>query len=325
MADEAQVVVPPGETVRVQLQAQAPAVLCRRFGDINFEFDRSFIIPEQAADLLKDISGYAAQFPSRRILIVGHTDTKGPEDYNIRLSKRRGMSAYAHLTGDEGVWQRMYDEENAPNQKWGNREARHMLRFLKDATGAPYFTGAPDDEGPASTEAIKRFQRDNGLNDDGIAGRQTHRAMFRKLVEALQAEAVGIPADRFLSPRASEFWLGCGERFPAIPTGDEVEEVRNRRVEFLFFLQPPAAPITCDRYDPEWAELCIETELITVEVLIHDEYAAPLAILFALETPDGDVLRETTGADGLWRSRPDSMPAGRYALTVNGREVTLVR
>jgi hypothetical protein len=320
--NEAQVTVPPGETVRAQLLAQATAVLCRRFGDINFEFDRSFIIPEQqTVDLLRSISGYAAQFSNRQILIVGHTDTMGDPDYNIRLSKRRGMSAYAHLTGDEDVWWSMYKEENRARQKWGNREGRHMLRFLKDDSGAPYFTGTADDKGTASTEAIKRFQRDNGLKVDGVAGRDTHLAMFHKLVEAFRADGIGIPPGRFLATNGSDFWLGCGERYLAVQTPDETKKEKNRRVEFLFFLQPPS-PI---EYKPEWVGVCVKSELITVEVLIHDEYAEPLAIEFTLDTPEGDTLREVTGADGLWRSLPNSMPPGRYVLTVSGKEVTLVR
>lgn len=324
MTNQGQVVVSSGGTARVQLQARAPRLRCRRFEDTNFEFDRSFIIPEQAASLLKDISNYANQFATRRILIVGHTDTKGPSDYNLRLSKRRGMSAYAHLTGDENVWQRMYDEENTPNRKWGNREARYMLRFLKDDSGAPYFTGSPDDEGPASTNAIKHFQRDNGLDDDGIAGRQTHLAMFRKLVEVLRADGVGIPLDRFLTPQTNEFWLGCGEQHPVIPTGDEVEEPQNRRVEFLLFLQPPS-PLTCDNYDSGWTEICVQSELITVEILLHNEYGEPFATEFTLQTPEGDTLRNATGADGMWRSSPNSMPPGRYILAAGGREIILVR
>ncbi len=324
MTDQVQVKVPAGETKRVQLQAEAPPVLCRRFGDLNFEFDRAFIIPEQAADMLIDISNYANQFTSRQILIVGHTDTKGPPDYNVRLSERRGMSMYAHLTGNETVWESMYNADNSPNRKWGNREGRHMLRFLRDDSDNVYFTGTADDEGSESTETIKRFQRDNDLNDDGDAGFFTHRAMFRKLVEALRPQGLGIAANRFLAPRSDEFWLGCGERHLALPTPDETPEEANRRVEVLLFLNPPS-PINCDTYDPNWIQTCIQTELISVEVLIHNEYANPVASEFTLQTPEGETLREVTGQDGFWRSLPDSMPPGRYALTINGKEVTLVR
>jgi peptidoglycan hydrolase-like protein with peptidoglycan-binding domain len=324
VSNEAQVGVPSGETARVRLTAQAPAVLCRRFGDINFEFDRSFIIPEQAVDMLRSISGYAEQFSSRQILIVGHTDTSGPPNYNPRLSERRGMSAFAHLTGDVSVWNRMYNQENSSSQKWGNREARHMLRFLKDSTGAPYFAGSPDDTGPASTAAIRRFQHDNGLTQTGNARRRTHRAMFEKFVEALRAEQVGIAASRFIEPQSGQFWLGCGEQHLALQTADDVPEEINRRVEYLFFLQPPAPPFDCSRYRPEWAQACIQQQLITVRVRIHDEYDEPLKIEFRLDTPDGGTIRDVTDNNGLWSSQPDSMPPGRYVLTVDGHEVVLV-
>ncbi len=324
MTDEAQVTLSAGETRRVTLTAQAPAVLCRRFDDINFEFDRAFMIPERAVPVLKGVSAYAAQFANRRVLLAGHTDTSGPSGYNERLSQRRGMSAYAYLTGDAAVWQRMYNEDNSPTQKWGNREGLYMLRYLKDSSGTPYFSGSPDDTGPDADDAIRRFQSDNGLSVDGVAGDNTHRAMFDQLLVPFSIEGISVPANRFLTTPSGDRWLGLGERYLVVQTGDDVPEEANRRVEFLLFLQPPN-PVTPDTYDPTWPQVCVQSELITVEILIEDEYTQPLATPFTLQTPEGDTLNETTGADGRWRSVPDSMPAGLYRLTVSGMEVTIVR
>jgi phosphatidylserine/phosphatidylglycerophosphate/cardiolipin synthase-like enzyme len=287
--------------------------LCRRFADAYFPFDRSFLIPESVVPFLEDVSNYAGQFSDRQILIVGHTDTAGAADYNQRLSRRRGMSVYAHLTGDASVWETMYDEENTPNQKWGNQEARHMLRFLQDDSGDPYFAGSPDDEGQASTDAIARFQRDNDLPDTGTADRATHRAMFGQLIETIQGRGISINSGRFLEASPGEPWLGCGEEHPFVDTGDNVAEPANRRVEVLFFLQPPS-PISCEAYDDTWAEACVVGELITVRVLILNEWGEPLEVNFELDTPEGDTIRDATDAEGRWQSAPDSMPTGRYVL-----------
>lgn len=59
--------------------------------DVLFDFDESRIKPEAAAALEKlalVIRGRAAG----RVRIVGHTDSKGSEDYNQRLSERRAAA-----------------------------------------------------------------------------------------------------------------------------------------------------------------------------------------------------------------------------------------
>jgi hypothetical protein len=324
MPSEAPVSLLPGQLVRVELGAEAPEVRCRRLEGTTFELDRSFLIPEQAVPALRGLVANVQQFSGRSLLIVGHTDTTGPLAFNLLLSRRRSMSAFAVLTGDEVVWLDMFREENSPTRRWGNREARWMVRFLTDVSGAPYFAGTADDDGPESDAAIRRYQADHDLAIDGDAGENTHRAMFNSLVDQLRAEGTQIPASRFLESAPGEPWLGCGEQHPTIRTGDEVEEVRNRRVEFLLFLTPPS-PISCAAYDPVWTKLCVATEFITVEVQILDEWTEPLVSEFFLTTPTGDVIRDVTGADGVWRSPPDSMPSGRYQLKVADRVVSLVR
>jgi peptidoglycan hydrolase-like protein with peptidoglycan-binding domain len=324
MPSEAPVSLLPGQLARVELGAEAPEVRCRRMEGTTFELDRSFLIPEQAVAPLRALVANVQQFPTRSILIVGHTDTTGPPAFNLALSRRRGMSTFAVLTGDEAAWLAMFQEENSPTRKWGNREARWMLRFLTDASGAPYFAGTADDEGPASDAAIRRYQTDQGLAVDGDAGEGTHLAMFNSLVGQLQAEGTQVPADRFLESAPAEFWLGCGEQHLTIPTPDEIAKEANRRVEFLQFLTPPS-PISCDAYDPDWTRLCAAAELITVEVEILDVHGEPLVTEFFLTTPDGDVIQDVTGSDGVWRSPPDSLPSGRYQLRVANLIVSLVR
>ena len=59
--------------------------------DVLFDFDKAVIRPDatkvlsQAADVLKDHA-------TRRVVIEGHTDGKGTDEYNQRLSQRRAQA-----------------------------------------------------------------------------------------------------------------------------------------------------------------------------------------------------------------------------------------
>ena len=65
---------------------------------INFEFDSADLQPKGAKDLdqlvmaLKDASMAKLTF-----VIEGHTDSKGTEEYNLELSKRRAQSVVSYL------------------------------------------------------------------------------------------------------------------------------------------------------------------------------------------------------------------------------------
>ena len=61
----------------------------------HFDFDKSIIREADAASLdafIRDIQGL-----SGRITIVGHTDFKGSDEYNEKLSMRRAESVEAYL------------------------------------------------------------------------------------------------------------------------------------------------------------------------------------------------------------------------------------
>lgn len=70
---------------------ESPANLCELFNYVFFEFDKSDITPEsfpvvdQIADILK-------QDMTRKYLIIGYTDSRGSETYNIGLSERRAKA-----------------------------------------------------------------------------------------------------------------------------------------------------------------------------------------------------------------------------------------
>ena len=70
--------------------------------DVLFDFDKSDIRPD-AADALHQVADILRRYPKGRATIEGHTDSKGSDDYNQRLSERRAQSVRQWLQGRENV------------------------------------------------------------------------------------------------------------------------------------------------------------------------------------------------------------------------------
>ncbi len=60
-------------------------------GDILFDFDK-WEIKEQAIDTLTRLAKLIKDLKKHRVLIEGHTDSKGSESYNLDLSNKRALS-----------------------------------------------------------------------------------------------------------------------------------------------------------------------------------------------------------------------------------------
>ncbi|MFP9100651.1 OmpA family protein [Flavobacterium sp. RHBU_24] len=68
--------------------------------DINpiyFDFDQYYITPQAASELDKVVY-VMQQFPNVSIKIESHTDSRGKDDYNLRLSDDRAKSTYSYIT-----------------------------------------------------------------------------------------------------------------------------------------------------------------------------------------------------------------------------------
>ena len=86
------------EALDTGLAAEGKAIL----DGIVFDHDKATIKPESKPSL--DVIGkYLKDHPSLKVFIVGHTDTVGSLDYNLKLSLQRAQAVVAALVKDHGI------------------------------------------------------------------------------------------------------------------------------------------------------------------------------------------------------------------------------
>jgi outer membrane protein OmpA-like peptidoglycan-associated protein len=71
-------------------------------GDVLFDFDKWDIRKEAEASLRK-LAEIVKKYPKSEVLIEGHTDGKGSEEYNQNLSERRAASVKGWLVKKGGI------------------------------------------------------------------------------------------------------------------------------------------------------------------------------------------------------------------------------
>lgn len=86
----------------LQLKETEEAVTMRLEGDVLFDFDKAEIKPE-AERTLDKVGTVIAQFPQGKVLIAGHTDSKGSPDVNLEISKRRAEAVKDWLVKKKGI------------------------------------------------------------------------------------------------------------------------------------------------------------------------------------------------------------------------------
>jgi outer membrane protein OmpA-like peptidoglycan-associated protein len=64
---------------------------------VFFEWDKSDITPDAATILDNAVSAYQT-CGNAQVMLAGHADKSGPEDYNVGLSERRNASVRAYLS-----------------------------------------------------------------------------------------------------------------------------------------------------------------------------------------------------------------------------------
>jgi outer membrane protein OmpA-like peptidoglycan-associated protein len=69
---------------------------------IHFDFDKSDIRSGDKAELDKGVD-FVKKYPKSKIVVKGHTDSKGSDAYNKRLSERRAEAVKEYLIKEAGV------------------------------------------------------------------------------------------------------------------------------------------------------------------------------------------------------------------------------
>lgn len=70
---------------------EAPPELSCQLQSVNFAFDE-YTIPDESRESLQSTSECIQQADGRNVLLNGHTDAMGTEEYNIALSEKRGRA-----------------------------------------------------------------------------------------------------------------------------------------------------------------------------------------------------------------------------------------
>jgi outer membrane protein OmpA-like peptidoglycan-associated protein len=223
-----------GQTTQTAIDLQTGPVIANMFL-IHFARDSAFIEPPMRL-VLEQVVNYAATHPDEKLLIVGHTDLTGSEEYNQSLSERRARSAYAFLTYGNfpeaalAEWntlrmKRPRGELPSIKDSWGVCEYQFMLQDLG------YYIGSIDGKhGPMTDSGVRTFQKSHQLTEDGIVGQQTWETLIKVYLDQSQ---FSLSTEKFFSKDGEILkWLGCGEKDPV--ANKPVAWRPNRRTEFLF-------------------------------------------------------------------------------------------
>ena len=66
---------------------------------VNFDFDKATLRPD-AVSILSEATEILKRYPDLRVEVAGHTDSKGTDAYNQKLSERRAKAVYDYLAGN---------------------------------------------------------------------------------------------------------------------------------------------------------------------------------------------------------------------------------
>jgi len=230
---------------------------CWKLEDLRFAFDSSMVLPEAQPEF-QELATLKSALPGSPLTMFGHADPVGDEVYNKVLSGRRVRAVYAVTTRDTGIWEALYNNSEGTGDDWKLNQLKVMLKAVGFDPGNT--SGSATTQ---STNAIKEFQRKNGLTDDGVAGPLTREKLFRAYMDFL-CPVVLAKTDflgRGQDPGGKADYQGCSEFNPqmmfsaeentrftnsADKTERNAENSVNRRVMALLFRA--GAKINNDRW-----------------------------------------------------------------------------
>lgn len=94
-----------GQEIKIELAA-----------DVLFDFDKSDLRPD-AVPSLQRVAEVLKEYPDAPVLIEGHTDSKGTDAYNQKLSENRAVSVKTWLVKNAGA-----DGARITTRGWGEKK-----------------------------------------------------------------------------------------------------------------------------------------------------------------------------------------------------------
>ena len=133
-----------------KLEQNIPGAIVERVGEgiqvtfesgLLFDFDSDRVKSTAQANL-RNLAASLKEYPNSSLLIVGHTDAKGSDDYNMTLSQRRASAAAQYLVTqgvDAGRLQTLglgETEPKAPNDSESNMSQNRRVEVAIYASEA---------------------------------------------------------------------------------------------------------------------------------------------------------------------------------------------
>jgi outer membrane protein OmpA-like peptidoglycan-associated protein len=91
-----------GQRGDLQVRETAGEIRMELAADVLFDFDKATLRPA-AQDALQQVAAIIRRNPGSPVRIEGHTDAKGSEAYNRRLSEQRARAVQEWLASREGL------------------------------------------------------------------------------------------------------------------------------------------------------------------------------------------------------------------------------
>jgi len=134
-----------------ELEQVIPGAVVERVGEgIQVTFDSGLLydfdsdqIRSAAAANLRSLAANLGKYPDTDVLIVGHTDSMGADEYNRRLSQQRAEAAQRFLTSEGVASNRLRTsgrgeiEPIATNESEAGRQANRRIELAIVASASP--------------------------------------------------------------------------------------------------------------------------------------------------------------------------------------------
>jgi len=275
--------VETGKQHKLQLRKEWPSGGYLEIGASHFNLNSAVFLPNDSErnepDESEDIysSGivmlertiHFLELAPKKLLIAGHTDTKGDLKNNEILSKYRAQGVYSVLTGDRELFKTV---SNAPHISDKGKKYNTLLNdkiLICDWASKEFnWPCSLKENNNDNFQTFKTFQKSynnniDALNPDGELlavdgdwGPKTWGAVFDcyqyKLAQRLTIMREDLDSYRDKMNLSSKFafenhqYIACGEYHPIDRPGeDELVSKINRRVEMIFFDESAVPELPC--------------------------------------------------------------------------------